>query len=485
MAPRTPPRRLCERQILHGMVLDSSFRELALPLLTETLFSTRLHRAAFQSLQNTGDLTPGYKTQFNLDRMDHAGMDFLRTEAPSREKDLGNLLDYIEILCSSPLTEEDLEPELVIELKRAPEVSEYLRQYTKWEAAPTQEEFYAYSYADYQDFVLDILAEKRRSLRSSVLQRELEKKIGKKLQQSHFSKEVIKPLLEEGLLYKEGDSRKSPLTLEKPIIINVRRWDDCDGLEEGDAETLYPILPFFNEELKTNCHQKNGGLGRGDVFMFNASTGFGKSFFYLNCAKNAADLGLKVLYLDMENKEIRLKNRFARILTGRDAPNSELLGILAPYTNTLFWANLGDEGVLSIERFRKLIKGFDVVVIDYLKLDKFSASATSVKTGGSPGSYIMQLLACVARESNIILITGTQVVSLTKGAGGKVQFIAYRGGPGWVEVAGDCWTAIEKTEHSYGFNLTVMAVKSRDRLLPTGRVFEVIVDTEKNTYVPI
>ena len=332
---------------------------------------------------------------------------------------------------------------------------------------------------DLKDLVLEVLEKARRPMRTRAIQNSVEKMIGRRIDKGNFSNRVLIPLQEEKMIFRQGDKRTSPWGLAP--LISIKPVSILDGLDSNsEYEKLVPILPLLNHDMKTNPHQMDGGLAKGDTMLFNAKTGQGKSHFYLTCALKAAELNQRVLYVDMENMPNRLKARLGKMLTGRALGNAELRHTLNRLDGKLDFASFGQHGLITTELCREAFRGYDLVVIDYLKLDKFQIGQAASMMNASPGSAILQDLSNLAREENFTLLTGTQITSIDY----RSKQIMYRGGPGWVEVAGDVWSQIDfgVVDPNGTCEGKIKIVKARDRLIPSGRVIKFRTNPNTNNW---
>ncbi len=146
--------------------------------------------------------------------------------------------------------------------------------------------------------------------------------------------------------------------------------EDMDKMfDESARNTLETPWPIINEIT-------DGGLGGGELGIFIAATGAGKSWAMINIAYEAMRKGKNVIYYTMELKAAYVAQRFASIMTGIAPQNlkyhqdeikkhsEKLLGELKVqyYTNGTVTIN-----ALKSHAEKCRLKGFktDVILIDY------------------------------------------------------------------------------------------------------------------------
>lgn len=163
-----------------------------------------------------------------------------------------------------------------------------------------------------------------------------------------------------------------------------------------DVDKKRELLNTINQnKFSTGYHaldrEIEGGIARGEVGLFIAPTGKGKSFFASNLARNYVKQGLNVLYVALEELENRLVLRAEQQFAGIDKKtlmNSEMQlnedlfeGIQSIYKRDGhmfgdYYIAKYQPNELSIGNLEQLIvdttikkeKNIDVVVIDYPKL---------------------------------------------------------------------------------------------------------------------
>lgn len=456
-------RGLMERQVVHNLVLNPEFREKALPMLNEDCFSVACWRAMYLSIRDTGKITVGYKPPFALDKEDLLTIEMFSEDCPSREQDISILIDYAAKLHQNTV--------------------DFVEGFFGKKKLDTDDEGddKRFSYQDLREIVLGILGKARRPLSYAEIRADLDRITRSSIAKSNFGSRIMKPLIDEEKIFTKGEGKYRTVSTEP--FLDLKQVSIAKIDESNSEEQVWPILPFFNEEMRTSSYQYCGGLSKGDFLLFNARTGVGKSFFYLHCARNAADLGLRVLYLDLENKLTRLQHRLGRVISGSDLSSAELKDVLKPYEDSLIIARIGQAGVLTIEQIRKEMADFDVLILDYLCPEKFQEALTAGASYASPGRKILQpLIDQLCEQDQKIIISGTQVIGAPYKERGQIVDVCYRGGASWIEPAPDVWTVIENDRTDYGSTMRIKIMKSRDRILAENRVVAVNVDYKNAQY---
>ena len=128
----------------------------------------------------------------------------------------------------------------------------------------------------------------------------------------------------------------------------------------SSAEDVYTELINLHQtqyELRTGWNELDrglsGGFGYGEVNVFSAPSGMGKSVVMANLALNYAKQGLNVLYFSLELNEILTKKRILSMLTGfpiRSMKNNET-AVMESYQETmdkLGWESCGDFRIIQV-----------------------------------------------------------------------------------------------------------------------------------------
>jgi replicative DNA helicase len=176
-----------------------------------------------------------------------------------------------------------------------------------------------------------------------------------------------------------------------------------------------------------------GGMNRGELNIFAAASGGGKSLFLANLGCNWALAGLNVLYLTLELSEELVSMRVDSMLT--DIPTREIfkqiddvemkVKVIGKKSGALqvkylpSGKNVNDIRSYVKEFEIKTEKKLDVVLVDYLDLlmpisKKISAENLFIKD-----KYVSEELRNFAVERNVVLVTAAQ---LNRGAVEEVEF---------------------------------------------------------------
>ena len=94
-----------------------------------------------------------------------------------------------------------------------------------------------------------------------------------------------------------------------------------DNVEKVLTESEGEVIPTGIKEIDLRI---TGGLGRTEIGLFTALTGYGKTTFGSIIAHNAAMLGFKVLQIYFEDKETNMLRKQISISTGNERINSFL-----------------------------------------------------------------------------------------------------------------------------------------------------------------
>lgn len=269
---------------------------------------------------------------------------------------------------------------------------------------------------DVKEGVVTVLENSRKPMRRLELKVRVNRLV--KCGDRQFSRSV-KDLIEEGVVFKtEPDKRKSPLTIEKPLDITGRPL-----VTSTEVIERLPILPFMNENI-------GGGVKRGSIFLFNALSDTGKTYFYLNCFINSINMGLKAKYVFFEGSDDDFVGMIGHIIK-KPIDNTV-------YVNENLFVSMHN-AFLEDNTMKQLCIENDVLIIDYMKLEYIKAKAENVSLITSPGGTKLQMIEQFAKAHNCTVITGVQVKNVEEGRKGFVK-IDYFGGNSWIQPAPHSWT---------------------------------------------
>ena len=176
-----------------------------------------------------------------------------------------------------------------------------------------------------------------------------------------------------------------------------------------------------------------GGFNRGELNIFAAGSGGGKSLFLANLGVNFAQLGLNVVYLTFELSEELVSMRIDSMITGvpsRDVFKSiddvemkvKMIGkksgsIQVKYMPSGKTAN--DIRSYLKEYEIKIGKKVDVLLVDYLDLLMPTSKKISAENLFIKDKYVSEELRNLAMEKNTVFVTAAQ---LNRGAVEEVEF---------------------------------------------------------------
>lgn len=153
--------------------------------------------------------------------------------------------------------------------------------------------------------------------------------------------------------------------------------EDMDKMfDESARNTMETPWPIINEIT-------DGGLGGGELGIFIASTGAGKSWSLINLAFHAMKQGKNVIYYTMELKAAYVAQRFASILSGiapqnikyhRDEIKRKATALSGALKVQYYPNGTATINTLKAHAEKCRIKGFktDMIIIDYPDLLKNS-----------------------------------------------------------------------------------------------------------------
>ncbi len=419
-------RRLYERQVLHNLSLDSSFRDLALSLLEEDHFTTLAGRAAFRALRDVGEIAAGYNTGLPVrQERDQGFLDLLRKEAPSRETDLERLLDYVEHLRTEPAPADDYRVELDRALEKEMEESD------KVESKLTKAD-------ELENFI-----ERHRSKCPSFV----EVRDALKISASRLSH----------LLKQDRDQKRRFRVVQRgPFKYLTLRYGS--GVQRASIEHLDPTQVLEPRAfLPANFHDLIGtelkGLKPKSFVCFCAPGDVGKTQFLINVAIENAGRGLRVAFVQHEDDAESFYLHVARRLLGR-RPNSvrEAQDAYSRWIGSQYLALFiaGDE--VQINSFLEEIRDQkpDVVVYDYLTQEHMDVDLPSQR------SILTRIVITFGNElvdRGIPVITALQ---LERGRDGK-YFLNSR----WERRFNVCLWAIDRQMGEDGLLTEILVSKNK------------------------
>lgn len=241
----------------------------------------------------------------------------------------------------------------------------------------------------------------------------------------------------------EAYSNKDYDRLEK-LFEEARRISDTKTTGGIDFFTQTNILFEEHLEEKLTCGfpkldiwLNDGGPTRGEVIVFMAPTGVGKSLCMINSAVACLKRGLKVLHVTCEMSEKKTMLRYGGVVSGikikdRKKKQKEVEDRIekfkSTYTNTSLKIYEYPPDEISVDQIYQLIDELaklhdwrpDVVVIDYLEL-LISKNPSDNKEDYTRQKRVSTQIRGLAKKSNVLVFSGTQTNRSESGKGGKNQ----------------------------------------------------------------
>ena len=248
-------------------------------------------------------------------------------------------------------------------------------------------------------------------------------------------KGLEKAINESADLLEKGEYGPVEEMIKKAVQIGLTRDMGTDYFHDPRARLMR--IKDKNGQVSTGWENLDkmlfGGFNRGELNIFAAGSGGGKSLFLANLGVNFAQLGLNVVYLTFELSEELVGMRIDSMITGipsRDVFKSiddvemkvKMIGkksgsIQIKYMPSGKTSN--DIRAYLKEYEIKIGKKVDVLLVDYLDLlmpisKKISAENLFIKD-----KYVSEELRNLAMEKNTVFVTAAQ---LNRGAVEEVEF---------------------------------------------------------------
>jgi archaellum biogenesis ATPase FlaH len=244
-------------------------------------------------------------------------------------------------------------------------------------------------------------------------------------------------------------------TFSKHKAIEKAIMDSADDLEEGNYGSIEERIKdavlvglnqnigidyFANPEERLNAlkdnngmistgwksldHRLYGGFNRGELEIFAAPSGGGKSVFLQNLAVNAAMQGLNTIYITLELAENLVGKRIDSMITGtasdsiyKDIENVDLKvrAFHKKYKGSLqiLYAPSGSSSndlKASLREYQiQTGRILDVICVDYLDLCSPNDKRVSPSDLFVKDKYVSEELRNIAKETNTVMITASQL----------------------------------------------------------------------------
>jgi archaellum biogenesis ATPase FlaH len=176
-----------------------------------------------------------------------------------------------------------------------------------------------------------------------------------------------------------------------------------------------------------------GGFNRGELNIFAAGSGGGKSLFLANLGVNFAQLGLNVVYLTFELSEELVSMRIDSMITGipsrdvfKNIDDVEMKVKMIGKKSGSIQVKYMPSGKTSndirsyLKEYEiKIGKKVDVLLVDYLDLLMPTSKKISAENLFIKDKYVSEELRNLAMEKNTVFVTAAQ---LNRGAVEEVEF---------------------------------------------------------------
>ena len=248
-------------------------------------------------------------------------------------------------------------------------------------------------------------------------------------------KGLERAILESADLLEKGEYGPVEEKIKQAVQVGLQRDLGTDYFD--DPRTRLMKIKDKNGQVSTGWKSVDdrlfGGMNRGELNIFAAGSGGGKSLFLANLGCNWALQGLNVLYLTLELSEELVSMRIDSMLTGigtREIFKSiddvemkvRVIGKKSGHLQVKYLPSgktTNDIRAYMKEYEIKMGHKIDVLLVDYLDLlmpisKKISAENLFVKD-----KYVSEELRNLAMEKKVLLVTAAQ---LNRGAVEEVEF---------------------------------------------------------------
>jgi archaellum biogenesis ATPase FlaH len=232
-------------------------------------------------------------------------------------------------------------------------------------------------------------------------------------------------ILKSADLLEEGDYGPVEKMIKEAVQISLTKDMGINYFEDPRARLLK--LKNSNGQMSTGWPSVDaplyGGFSRGDLIIFAACSGGGKSLFLANLGVNWANMGLNVVYVTLELSEPLVAMRIDSMITG--IPNREIFKNLDDVE--LKVKTIGRKsGSIQIKYLpsgktandiRAYLKEYqvkkgckpDIILVDYLDLLMPISAKISADSLFTKDKYVSEELRNLAMESNAVLVSAAQI----------------------------------------------------------------------------
>ncbi len=248
-------------------------------------------------------------------------------------------------------------------------------------------------------------------------------------------KGLERAILESADLLEKGEYGPVEEKIKQAVQIGLTKDIGTDYFQDPKARLMK--IKDKNGQVSTGWKSIDdklfGGMNRGELNIFAAGSGGGKSLFLANLACNWALAGLNVLYLTLELSEELVSMRLDSMLTGinsRDIFKSidevemrvRVIGKKSGKIQVKYMPSgktVNDVRAYMKEYEIKMSQKIDVLLVDYLDLLMPISKRISAENLFIKDKFVSEELRNLSMEKNVVLVTAAQ---LNRGAVEEVEF---------------------------------------------------------------
>ena len=248
-------------------------------------------------------------------------------------------------------------------------------------------------------------------------------------------KGLEKAILESADMLEKGDYGQVEEKIKKAVQVGLTKDMGTDYW--ADPRSRLMKIKDRNGQVSTGWKSVDdklfGGMNRGELNIFAAGSGGGKSLFLANLGVNWALMGLNVVYLTLELSEELVSMRVDAMVTGmatkeifKNLDDVEMKVKMIGKKSGTFQVKYMPSGKTAND-IRSYLKEYeikmgrkvDVLLVDYLDLLMPQSKKISAENLFVKDKYVSEELRNLAMEKNCIFVTAAQ---LNRGAVEEVEF---------------------------------------------------------------
>ncbi len=248
-------------------------------------------------------------------------------------------------------------------------------------------------------------------------------------------KGLEKAILESADMLEKGDYGQVEEKIKKAVQVGLTKDMGTDYFADPRARLMK--IKDRNGQISTGWKSVDdklfGGMNRGELNIFAAGSGGGKSLFLANLGVNWALMGLNVVYLTLELSEELVSMRVDAMITGmatkeifKQLDDVEMKVKMIGKKSGTFQVKYMPSGKTAND-IRSYLKEYeikmdrkvDVLLVDYLDLLMPQSKKISAENLFVKDKYVSEELRNLAMEKNCIFVTAAQ---LNRGAVEEVEF---------------------------------------------------------------